>query len=109
MSLNHKRLTPMAEDKQDTGHDSEHKGRNGRIRVIENNTDYEEMQAGHIIPGADPPKNEEQRGGFGNRDGKSGFGSDSSDGPTAVSVNDQADQAEPPKDNMRTDEEGRGT
>ena len=28
----------------------------------------QEMQAGHIIPGADPPKNEHQRGGFGNRE-----------------------------------------
>jgi hypothetical protein len=99
----------MAEDKQDPGQEPGHNGRNGRIRVIENNTDNEEMMAGHIIPGADPPKNEEQRGGFGNRDGKVGFGSDSSDGPTAVSVNQQADEDEPPKDNMRTDEEGRGT
>lgn len=95
-------------DKEEAGHESGDKGRNGRVRVIENNTDFEEMQAGHIIPGADPPKNEEQRGGFGNRDGKVGFGSDSSDGPTSVSVNKEADDPEQPKDNMRTDEEGRG-
>jgi hypothetical protein len=99
----------MAADKQGPGQEPGNNGRSGRVRVIENNTDKEEMQAGHIIPGADPPKNEEQRGGFGNRDGKSGFGSDSSDGPTSVSVNEQADQADHPKDNMRTDEEGRGT
>jgi hypothetical protein len=33
-----------------------------RVRVIESNTDFEEMQAGHIIPGADPPKNDHARG-----------------------------------------------
>ncbi len=65
--------------------------------------------AGHIIPGADPPKNEAQRGGFGNRDGKEGYGVDSSDGPSGVSVNEDADRTEPNKDNIRTDEEGRGT
>jgi hypothetical protein len=99
----------MATDNEGAGQEPEKKGRNNRIRVLDDNTYEEEMQAGHIIRGADPPKNEEQRGGFGNRDGKSGFGSDSSDGPTAVTTNDTADELEPPHDNMRTDEEGRGT
>ncbi|ALI99049.1 hypothetical protein [Rufibacter tibetensis] len=95
----------MATDNKDhpNGHDRP-------IRVIDDTaTNMEDMMAGHIIPGADPPKNEAQRGGFGNRDGKEGYGSDSSDGPTGVSVNEEADSTEPPKDNMRTEEEGRGT
>jgi hypothetical protein len=77
------------------------------IRVINDDTTNEEMEAGHRIPNADPPKNEAARGGFGNRDGKEGYGTDSEDGITAVSVNADADQAGHPKDNMRTSEEGR--
>ncbi|GEO05978.1 hypothetical protein AAE02nite_36420 [Adhaeribacter aerolatus] len=64
-----------------------------RVRVIESNTDYEEMQAGHIIPGADPPKNDHARGGFGDRDGRNGFGTDTGDGATAISINE--DTADP--------------
>lgn len=80
------------------------------VRVIEDDTSEQEMRAGHIIPGADPPKNEHQRGGFGNRDGKQGFGSDTaSEGPSATGVNDYADDGTPPPDNMRTEAEGRGT
>jgi len=80
------------------------------IRVIEDDTSEQEMRMGHIIPGADPPKNEHQRGGFGNRDGKQGFGSDTaSEGPSATGVNDYADDGTPPPDNMRTESEGRGT
>lgn len=79
-------------------------------REIENDTSEQEMRAGHIIPGADPPKNEHQRGGFGNRDGKEGYGSDTaSEGPSATGVNDFADDGTPPPDNMRTEEEGRGS
>ncbi|WP_207433665.1 hypothetical protein [Sabulibacter ruber] len=95
----------MATDNKDhpNGHDRP-------IRVIDDTAaNLEDMMAGHIIPGADPPKNEAQRGGFGNRDGKEGYGVDSSDGPSGVSVNEDADRTEPNKDNIRTDEEGRGT
>ena len=62
-----------------------------RVRVIESNTDYEEMQAGHIIPGADPPKNDHARGGFGDRDGRNGFGTDTGDGATAISINEDTE------------------
>ncbi|MBD1397394.1 hypothetical protein H9Q13_09475 [Pontibacter sp. JH31] len=80
------------------------------VRVIEEDTTAQEFSAGHIIPGANPPKNEHQRGGFGNRDGKEGFGSDTaSEGPSATGVNDYADDGTPPPDNMRTEDEGRGT
>ncbi|GAA4350752.1 hypothetical protein GCM10023185_08780 [Hymenobacter saemangeumensis] len=77
------------------------------IRVINEDTTAQEMEDGHRIPNADPPKNEAARGGFGNRDGKEGYGTDSEDGITAVSVNANADQIGHPKDNMRTSEEGR--
>ncbi|WP_035565127.1 hypothetical protein [Hymenobacter sp. IS2118] len=80
---------------------------NRPVRVINDDTTNEEMEAGHHIPNADPPKNEAARGGFGNRDGKQGFGTDSEDGITAVSVNSDADQVGHPKDNMRTSDEGR--
>ena len=81
--------------------------KNRPVREIPNDTTNEELQAGHIIPGADPPKNEAARGGFGNRDGKQGFGTDSSDGISAVSVNEDADKPGHPADNMRGDDEGR--
>ena len=80
---------------------------NRPIRVINDDTTNEEMEAGHHIPNADPPKNEAARGGFGNRDGKEGFGTDSEDGITAVSVNADADRLGHPNDNMRTSDEGR--
>ncbi len=80
---------------------------NRPIRVINDDTTNEEMEAGHHIPNADPPKNEAARGGFGNRDGKEGFGSDTSGGVTAVGVNENADDMAPPRDNMRSEDEGR--
>ncbi len=95
----------MAPEKKDhpNGHDRP-------VRVIDDTSNnMEDMLAGHIIDGANPPKNEDQRGGFGNRDGKQGYGTDSSDGPTGVSVNEDADSPSHPKDNMRTEDEGRGT
>jgi hypothetical protein len=61
------------------------------VRFIESNTDFEEMQAGHIIPGADPPKNDHARGGFGDRDGRNGFGTDTGDGATAISINEDTE------------------
>lgn len=76
------------------------------IRVINDDTTEQEFAAGHHIPNADPPKNEKARGGFGNRDGKEGFGTDSEDGMTAVSVNADADRLDHPADNMRTAGEG---
>ncbi|WP_400192849.1 hypothetical protein [Hymenobacter sp. B81] len=82
---------------------------NRPVRVINDDTTDQELAAGHIIPGADPPKNEDARGGFGNRDGKQGFGTDSSDGITAVSVNEDADKPGHPADNIRGDDEGRPT
>ena len=69
--------------------------------------DEQELHASNIIPGADPPKNENARGGFGNRDGKEGFGTDSATGITAVSMNRNEDNLTPPPDNMRTADEGR--
>ena len=80
---------------------------NRPIRVINDDTSNEEMEAGHYIPNADPPKNEAARGGFGNRDGKEGFGSDTSGGETALGVNETADSMSPPHDNMRSVDEGR--
>ncbi|KAA9333064.1 hypothetical protein F0P96_08755 [Hymenobacter busanensis] len=81
--------------------------KNRPVRVINDDTTEQELAAGHIIPGADPPKNEDARGGFGNRDGKQGFGTDSSDGISAVSVNEDADKPGHPADNIRGDDEGR--
>lgn len=75
--------------------------RTGKVRVLESDTDFEEMNAGHIIPGANPPKNEHQRGGFGDRDGKSGFGTDSADGDTALSTNDNSAAHDFPTDGLQ--------
>ena len=80
---------------------------NRPIRVINDDTSNEEMEAGHHIPNADPPKNEAARGGFGNRDGKEGFGSDTAGGETALGVNETADHMAPPHDNMRSEDQGR--
>ena len=77
------------------------------IRVINDDTTDQEMQAGHYIPNADPPKNEAARGGFGNREGKEGYGSDTAGGETALGVNETADNMSPPQDNMRSEDEGR--
>ena len=81
--------------------------KNRPIRVINDDTSNEEMEAGHHIPNADPPKNDAARGGFGNRDGKEGFGSDTAGGETALGVNETADSMNPPHDNMRSADEGR--
>ena len=80
---------------------------NRPIRVINDDTTNEEMEAGHHIPNADPPTNDSARGGFGNRDGKQGFGTDSASGETSLSVNEEGDALIPPRDNMRSDEQGR--
>lgn len=77
------------------------------VRVINDDTTNEEFAAGHITPGGDPPKNEAARGGFGNREGKEGYGTDSGTGISAVSVNEDTDKIEHPADNMRTSDEGR--
>ncbi|RSK46620.1 hypothetical protein [Hymenobacter perfusus] len=77
------------------------------VRVINDDTTEQEMAAGHITPGGDPPKNEAARGGFGNREGKEGYGTDSGAGISAVSVNEDADKTQHPADNMRTSDEGR--
>ena len=111
--MKHDKDTTM-ENKENDKHagESNHSeaAKNRPVRVIEDDTTDQEFRAGHIIPGADPPKNEHQRGGFGNRDGKEGFGSDTaSEGPSATGVNDFADDGTPPPDNMRTEDEGRGT
>ena len=74
----------MATDKKDL----DKTGKERPVRIIDSTgEDMTEMNAGHLVPGADPPKNEHARGGFGDRDGKTGFGSDSGDGPSAVTVN----------------------
>ena len=80
---------------------------NRPIRVINDDTTDQEMAAGHRIPNADPPKNEAARGGFGNREGKEGYGSDTAGGETALGVNETADNMSPPQDNMRSADEGR--
>ena len=81
---------------------------NRPIRVINDDTTEQEFAAGLRIPNADPPKNEQARGGFGNRDGKEGFGTDSSEGITAVAMNAHTDAPDDkqPGDNMRTAGEG---
>ncbi|MCC9135712.1 hypothetical protein ACFSKU_16950 [Pontibacter silvestris] len=80
------------------------------VRVIDEDTTEQELRAGYVIPGADAPKNEHQRGGFGNRDGKEGYGSDTAgQGPSATGVNDYSDDGVPPPDNLRSEGEGRGT
>jgi hypothetical protein len=79
------------------------KGNNERrVRVIESNTDYEEMAAGHIIPGADPPKNDHARGGFGDRDGRNGFGTDAGEGLTALSMNEDSEDPNAHTDGLQT-------
>jgi hypothetical protein len=78
---------------------------NRPIRVINDDTTEEEFAAGLRIPNADPPKNEKARGGFGNREGKEGYGTDSGEGITAISVNQDA-MADLPPDNMRTSGDG---
>ncbi|SHK19407.1 hypothetical protein [Hymenobacter psychrotolerans] len=77
------------------------------VRVINDDTTEQEMAAGHITPGGDPPKNEAARGGFGNREGKEGYGTDSGNGISAVSVNEDADKAGHPADNIRAADETR--
>jgi hypothetical protein len=79
---------------------------NRPVRVINEDTTEQELAAGHIIPNADPPKNEAARGGFGNRDGKEGFGTDSGSGNTSISVNEDADKVGHPADNILTVGEG---
>ena len=79
---------------------------NRPIRVINDDTTEEEFAAGLRIPNADPPKNEEARGGFGNRDGKQGFGTTSGDGETSLAMNSDAASTHQPGDNMRTAEQG---
>lgn len=63
----------------------------GKVRVLDSNTDLDEMNAGHIIPNANPPKNEHARGGFGDRDGRNGYGTDSPNGSTALSMNEDSE------------------
>ncbi|MFT2009725.1 hypothetical protein ACMA1I_13680 [Pontibacter sp. 13R65] len=104
----------MEQDKEQNAQQGQQQGgkapHDRPVRVIEDDTSYQEMAAGHIIPNADAPKNENQRGGFGNRDGKEGYGSDTAgNGPSAIGVNDFSDDGIPPKDNMRTEDEGRGS
>jgi hypothetical protein len=81
---------------------------NRPVRVINDDTTEQEFQDGHIIDGASPPKNEAARGGFGNRDGKEGYGTDSGSGSTAVSVNEDTDRADRPADNIMSSDEGAG-
>ena len=79
---------------------------NRPIRVINDDTTEEEFAAGLRIPNADPPKNEAARGGFGNRDGKQGFGTSNGEGETALAMNSNDSSPQPPGDNMRTAEQG---
>lgn len=78
---------------------------NRPIRVINDDTTEEEFAAGLRIPNADPPKNEKARGGFGNRDGKEGFGTVNGEGETALAMSSNTDTHQP-GDNMRTTDEG---
>src|SRR5688572_24007459 len=79
----------------ETDKNKEHpNGHDRPVRHIDSTgEDMAEMEAGHLVPGADPPKNEHARGGFGDRDGKTGFGSDSGNGSTAVTVNDDSTES----------------
>ncbi|UOQ66238.1 hypothetical protein [Hymenobacter volaticus] len=65
--------------------------KNRPVRVINDDTTDQELAAGHIIPGGDPPKNEDARGGFGNREGREGYGTDTANGITALGENRNAD------------------
>lgn len=91
-SPNFKLNNAMEKDKKNQ--QPENSGNEKPVRIIESaGEDMEEMYAGHKVPGADPPKNEHARGGFGDRDGKTGFGSDSGEGVSAVTVNDDSDES----------------
>jgi hypothetical protein len=79
--------------------------RDGKVRVLESDSDFEEMSAGHIIPGADPPKNEHQRGGFGDRDGRNGYGTDSPNGSTALSLNEDSEDVNAHTDGLQTSQQ----
>ncbi len=80
----------MATDKNSR----EEAGKDRPIRHIDSTgEDMTEMEAGHLVPGADPPKNEQARGGFGDRDGKTGYGTDSGEGSTAVSTNENSEDS----------------
>ncbi|RZL13298.1 MAG: hypothetical protein EOO62_08520, partial [Hymenobacter sp.] len=78
---------------------------NRPIRVINDDTTEQEFAAGLRIPNADPPKNEKARGGYGNRDGKEGFGTVNGEGETALAMNSNSDTHQP-GDNMVTADEG---
>src|SRR5215208_1579178 len=82
----------MAKDKENP---QESKAGLDRPLHVINSTgeDMAEMEAGHMVPGADPPKNDHARGGFGDRDGKTGYGSDSGEGVSAVTVNNDSDES----------------
>ena len=80
----------MATDKNSH---AENAGKDRPVRHIDSTgEDMTEMEMGHLVPGADPPKNEQARGGFGDRDGKTGYGSDSGDGVTAVTTNENSEE-----------------
>ncbi|MDQ4139807.1 MAG: hypothetical protein M3142_04715 [Bacteroidota bacterium] len=79
--------------------------RSGRVRVLDSDTDFDEMNAGHIIPGADPPKNEHARGGFGDRDGRNGYGTDSPNGSTSLSLNEDTEDVNTHTDGLQTSEQ----
>lgn len=77
----------------------------GRVRVLDSDTDFDEMNAGHIIPGADPPKNEHARGGFGDRDGRNGYGTDSANGSTSLSLNEDTEDVNAHTDGIQTSDQ----
>src|SRR6478609_7201213 len=80
----------MATDKKNNH--NKNNGNDRPIRVMDSTgEDMAEMEAGHLVPNADPPKNEQARGGFGDRDGKTGYGSDSGEGSTAVTTNENSE------------------
>lgn len=79
--------------------------RSGKVRVLDSDTDFDEMNAGHIIPGADPPKNEHARGGFGDRDGRNGYGTDSPNGSTAISLNEDSEDTNTHTDGLQTSQQ----
>ncbi|UOG74839.1 hypothetical protein MTX78_22330 [Hymenobacter tibetensis] len=81
--------------------------KNRPVRVINDDTTEQELAAGHITPGGDPPKNEDARGGFGNREGREGYGTDTANGITALGENRNADSTTLPPDNMLSDDQGR--
>jgi len=86
-------MTP--DQNQDNFQDDSNAQRTSNGMRIQDPNQAEQLENEHIIPGANPPKNEHQRGGFGVRmGGQQGYGSDSANGVTALSTNEPDDASD---------------